>query len=236
MPTKQKFSHLQRIPAHNQRSSHQGETEEVSQIYPATVSELRRAVINPRSASPGAILGLQSRYGNQAVQRLVAKSSGLEVQRGFMGDFKQNLAKTLSKDKKRGKIAGFNEEDQIKYLIADLSGNRLFRTYCANEFSIENLDSYEFIGNYAKAGRPLPMAQKFDERFLLRTSEQEINIPAEVLKTYKKLLAEGNPGDYLVKNVAEAIMTNLLDTFSRFRITKAFQQWGNSKVGVSSAI
>lgn len=59
-----------------------------------TTAQLQRAIANPRNASPGAILNLQARYGNQAVQRML-------VQR----DFKDTMDKFNNRSKQlAGKV------------------------------------------------------------------------------------------------------------------------------------
>lgn len=202
---------------------------------PTPIAELRRAVANPRSATPEAILGLQASYGNQAVQRLLARSARGELQRGFLSDFNKNLRAVFAKKKKREVMADLNGEQRIDALIADQAGNRLFTNYCKVELSTENINAYKFIIEYDKTGRPFQQAQEFQTRFMLRSSEEELNVPAIVSKTFSQLMEQGKPGEYLTTKVKEAIMVNLLDTFARFEVTVPYKQWLNSAAVSSGA-
>src|SRR5215213_4117730 len=91
MPDKHKTTHLQRAATTGSHTAQFGEEAEEAEAHTAATiaynvsnNELRRAVANPHSASPQAILGLQARYGNQAVQRVVQRV-GRQRSKGFYG-------------------------------------------------------------------------------------------------------------------------------------------------------
>ncbi|MBN9393141.1 MAG: hypothetical protein J0I20_34225 [Chloroflexi bacterium] len=192
-------------------------------------SVLRRVILNPATATPATILGLQAQFGNQAVQRLLAnRTTTTTVQRGFLGDLKKNLKIAFATKKKKDVLKDMDDEGRLNALFADTAGRKFFSDYCKAEFSIENFNAYDFILKYKAAGQPFEMAQQFQNRFIGRNAEEELNIPSNVNVTFNKVMAESNPGNYLVKEVKDAVITNLLDTLSRFKTTPLYGQWLNS--------
>jgi phosphoglycolate phosphatase-like HAD superfamily hydrolase len=240
MPNKQKTAYLQRAKATGPRTPQFGDEVEGVEHQATPVSEtastieLRRAVINPRSVSPDAILGLQSRYGNQAVQRLLAKSSRAQVQRGFLGNLADKLVNNISKTRHKDTLSTLEIGDQLNYVLADTTARNLFRVYVKNGGQIENFDAYEFIEKFENSSQSQEMAQEFNQEFVLATADQQINLPAPTVRKFHELLQQENAANYLITNVRNGVLANLLDGFGRFNVTPEYKKWANTKSTHSS--
>ena len=182
-----------------------------------STAELRRAVSDPRSASPAVIMGLQSRYGNQAVQRLIAKSSSGEVQRGFLGNLKNKMFGR--------KVPKGTDEEAVHYFITDPEASRFFKKYCEMEFSTENFNSYLLITDFIKKGLPQSLAIAFQRRFIGRQAPEELNLPSNVVQNFQAKMKKGEMEPDLFDKVKESIMINLLDTYSRFKVSSTMGDW-----------
>ncbi|HRE89452.1 MAG TPA: hypothetical protein PK095_09955 [Myxococcota bacterium] len=99
-----------------------------------------------------------------------------------------------------------------------------FRAFCAQETSLENLDSYEAITEgRLDGGAASP--QVIYQTFFLTTSDREVNITQAVLK---ELHAHASKGEFAKMDFSKLVVPierNLTDTWSRFKDSDLFKKW-----------
>jgi pimeloyl-ACP methyl ester carboxylesterase len=124
------------------------------------------------------------------------------------------------------------DEELIRDILADPVCEKHFQFYCSAEFSLENVIAYVDIEQtYSKidqlSGSQLEEAlASINTKYMLRSSEMELNTPSEVGKSFQKMLAVPVTETYdrkkVLKVLLESIMVNILDTFSRFKVAPAY--------------
>lgn len=179
-------------------------------------TELRRAVTNPRSASPAALLSLQHTYGNRSVQRLL-QGAPASVQRFKWNPFKKAEATTLN----------------LNNLLRNKEFYRLFYVFCVAEYSTENIECWSDIEAF-KASPNMPRARRiYTQYFADAKAERGVNIPNPVRKNLTAVMDEAQSegvGDRasaatLFDTAENALLANLSDTYSRFTSTPEYKQW-----------
>eukprot|EP01080_Neovahlkampfia_damariscottae_P012003 gene12003-5403_t len=103
-----------------------------------------------------------------------------------------------------------------------------FKTFCKQEWSIENLllwqkiEKYKIISNYKKRKE---LSEEIFNTFLDSGSFLEVNITRSIANSFKYSIDNDTLNDDSLQNVQLTIETNLSDTYSRFIHTKEFIQF-----------
>ncbi len=224
MPTKYKTGYPQRL--HNYTNQHASQVEEAKQVSKVngaaapSNAELSRAVSNPRTASQNAILGLQARYGNQAVQRLLVNSSQGEVQRVVGGRQRGRAFLGIKKDR--------NDEEIILERLRNPELRQLFWAYCQKESSIENLEALLDIQDY-KISPNLPRAKRIHSQYVASSGVKQLNLGSANLREtnirFQNAITNGAADPAIFDKVISDLMTNILDTWSRFKVSEGYAEW-----------
>ncbi len=131
-----------------------------------------------------------------------------------------------------------NEEDELKLLFSDEVCNARFTKYCSNEFSLENVIAWKEIEDIrAKYDKCSPMEnrekiQAFIDKFLVRGGDMELNLVSNLVKRFNALtsltndpdISENDTAKKTITDMCDAIMGNLIDTFSRFRVSQDYEE------------
>ncbi len=198
--------------------SNQAERGERTREGRSSSNELRRAVANPRGASPETLLNLQRTYGNQAVQRLL-QTAPPAVQR-----FKWNPFKKNSPAKK---------EENLNVLLSNKGFFQQFYLFCVKEYSTENIECWADVDAY-KGSPNMPRAKRiYNQFFASEKSANGVNIPnkarVEITEALNDAKTDGigdrATASTLFDNVMKDVMMNLTDSYSRFKFTPEYAQW-----------
>jgi hypothetical protein len=157
--------------------------------------------------------------GNVVIMCIVDKIRGRTVTRSTNSDNKE-----------------MNEEDEIRQLFEDEIGNARLLKYCSNEFSLENALAWKEMdvirSRYDQRSHQenTETLKHFYDKYLVRGVDMELNIVANLVKRYKIVIdAPENEIDNaqrkrVIVEMCDAVMGNLLDTYSRFRVTKEYEE------------
>jgi pimeloyl-ACP methyl ester carboxylesterase len=126
------------------------------------------------------------------------------------------------------------DEDKIKDIISDDVCLKYFTEYCKAEFSLENLVGYMEVQKVAEKIESMSATEidlslsALNEKFMCRTSEMELNVISKLANSWKEMMKVPAEKAYnrkeVLQNLLEAIIVNLLDTFSRFLVTDKYLQ------------
>ncbi len=128
-----------------------------------------------------------------------------------------------------------DELGELKQLLESEIGEQYLKKYCAREFSLENVIAYkalkcitEFYDNYEMEHFYQALTVYYDQ-FLKQGAEAELNIPAALHGRITQLLIrDGSLSQteekQILEDFSDALMGNLLDTFSRFKFTPEYEE------------
>jgi hypothetical protein len=153
-----------------------------------------------------------------------------------------------------GKI---DDEARVLIVIRNDQGFALLSKYCEKEFSLENLIAYKAFSAVLETVEYLPESELFlalqelDAQYLKRNAPMEVNLPGHITQHWNNLMKNqssvqvaqeesllGAPKK-VISDICTALMTNVLDTFSRFKTTTEYLKWTrtqNTKNAISDAL
>jgi hypothetical protein len=121
-------------------------------------------------------------------------------------------------------------EPTIRLLLKSKITCELFRAYLKKEWSLENLLFLEDVYRYKqikKQRQKYKKAQTIVDLYLFSTSKLEVNVPQTDSNKVKSILKENENSkqlsDDLFKDLQETVVKNLIDSYSRFYHSAAFQ-------------
>jgi hypothetical protein len=116
----------------------------------------------------------------------------------------------------------------VKQLLADDIGKRHFSKYSEKEFSLENVLAYcdvEQLVQNAQNETFQTLLMQFDTNYMQYMSSRALNVPSGISADFNSLL-RGDDVDKIaiLQDIRGAAMTNLLDTFGRYKVTPYYKE------------
>lgn len=218
MPQKQKTGQLQRAATTNTSTSQfsdeiedaEAQTAETAPID-ASHTELRRAVANPPTLSPGALLTIQRSYGNQAAIRMIQRS-------------REQMPATIQRVGNAPAATPENYE-MMRYLT-DLALIPYFKKFVEKEFSDENFLAFHAIRHFKK-NPSLDQATKIYEQYIKKGAPKEGNFNTAATEEVEKILNSGQFDAYantIFDRIEVGLIVGLSDTFQRFQVSKEYKE------------
>lgn len=99
-----------------------------------------------------------------------------------------------------------------------------FRAYCVEEWSLENLESYEAITEGQIGGRAVGPKEIY-ETFFSKTATREVNVNQAILHELHALASKGEYAKMDFSKLAQPIQMNLTDTWARFKDSDILKKW-----------
>jgi hypothetical protein len=124
-----------------------------------------------------------------------------------------------------------SDKDYVNQIVFDENASKFLYQYSEKEFSLENVLAYIEITGIEKQLPTLSPIQVDDvmnniyDRYMKPSSDRAVNVPADVAKKFNTFYTrrEGEVQDVL-HSVTSALMVNLLDTYSRFKLTQEHKE------------
>lgn len=139
-----------------------------------------------------------------------------------------------SKSQRQAHVQPKEDEQKLLECLNDYKmGLPIFIKYCQSEFSVENIELWNDLSlQYSKLNKPSLQnyIEIIHEKYISDISPHEVNIPSQTKNHFLSLLDEKwMANDYsglspvaILGNLKEDIKVNLLDTWSRFEVTKLY--------------
>jgi hypothetical protein len=139
-----------------------------------------------------------------------------------------------SKSQRQAHVQPKEDEQKLLECLNDYKmGLPIFIKYCHSEFSVENIELWNDLSlQYSKLNKPSLQnyIEIIHEKYISDTSPHEVNIPSQTKNHFLSLLDEKwMTNDYgglspvtILGNLKEDIKVNLLDTWSRFEVTRLY--------------
>eukprot|EP01080_Neovahlkampfia_damariscottae_P002335 gene2335-2803_t len=128
-----------------------------------------------------------------------------------------NLIIRLFRKKKKGYL--------IETLLENLEFHEMFNEFAKSEWSTENLACYDDIIEFEKNVNSEKANEMMNLYFNGASSELEVNVPGTLLVGLKEKIQKGKLDENLFSEVKSVVVSNLLDTNSRFMWTWEYKQF-----------
>ena len=166
-------------------------------------------------------------------------------------EMKTENLRISSKFVKKDSKYEISEDSEIEQTLADEVGRFYLKSYATNEYSVENILIYEEVVNFKlmplqkdfKIQNQIDKAQEIFQNFLTPHSIMELNIRNEPSMKYKKKIDSIDKEDEkqdltklfdeLMKEVRIGILS---DTFFRFKKSRYYEEYLNSKNGENTIL
>jgi hypothetical protein len=143
-------------------------------------------------------------------------------------DKMQALA-TLSKSMAHPEPNSLKGVNEYKDLMFNPTKSKAFKDFCKSEFSVENHDfmmELKAISNEKNPEKVMLKLSELDKKYFSNPDNPDINVDRKSIMEFKEAL---NGGDFLkaiasITELKKTVMTNLLDTYSRFTVSDAYKQ------------
>jgi hypothetical protein len=139
-----------------------------------------------------------------------------------------------SKSQRQAHVQPKEDEQKLLECLNDYKmGLPIFIKYCHSEFSVENIELWNDLSlQYSKLNKPSLQnyIEIIHEKYISDSSPHEVNIPSQTKNQFLSLLDEkwmangysGLSPVTILGNLKEDIKVNLLDTWSRFEVTRLY--------------
>ncbi|KAL0485113.1 hypothetical protein AKO1_004376 [Acrasis kona] len=104
----------------------------------------------------------------------------------------------------------------------------IFRKYCINEFSLENLLGLQELQILISMEEVSDERMKiFEQEFIDRNAPMQLNVPSDVFKLFVAALQPNSTQEHrktALKKVQDITLMNVMDTFERFKNTNGYKE------------
>ncbi|KAL0490555.1 RGS7 [Acrasis kona] len=119
-----------------------------------------------------------------------------------------------------------NMVDVIERMMKNDVARGLVENYCVHEFSLENVIAFLEVEQVKADGINFDTLKQLHNKYVVDGAQNQLNLPSKLVQNYKRVLTEESRAEIndIIESLRNAIIANLLDTFSRFIITADYEK------------